>query len=577
MNDFVSYLNSLNRCKGTNDNTIAEANFNNKYQKEILCSNKDVIEKILACVSSRGGKCILTGSAGDGKTTLAFEVAEQLLRNGYHKEDYEISGIIKYCNGLNSILIIKDFSERDKRSDDKLIKNVVLSPETSVLLVTNTGTLVNFAKDNSELFDSSKLEMEKAALEAISATNGISQISFGKETYKLYNIAQMNNLHISKGIFRKIINNDSWNNTCANCQKREFCPILFNILSIRRSEEVIVRRMFYIYERMYLYGNRYTVRQMLEHFTYTLTSGCSCSDIKPGMKRSSHIFSNAFFGVDKSSEEQSVISEIKKANFGGYLPSSFVRKVCLDINGGKTPYALSNPMLEDYVGGLNVNNDFSRIVLYRIYYFASTNLEPEYEASFLNSPSFTLWKKIQDGGELTGRESNRLNATIIHVVKEYFSGVKLPQNENDINSEIYITLNRHEMGVVQTAQAVIAHFSSGEFKLSEVQSDNGFIEFVLKKNRVTQGPPIELRLSLPFLDYLVRQHYGIVEDYNSMTYLKRLDVFKNEILSDFNCNNPSADSNQMLLVKLEKKDGKVRLGQIKFTLTQNGRLEAVLQ
>lgn len=81
-NDFVEYLNTLHNEQAGNENALGEAQQTNPHFSKIKVERRaaDYLETRIeggdnACV------IILTGHAGDGKTTLLFQILEKLLKN----------------------------------------------------------------------------------------------------------------------------------------------------------------------------------------------------------------------------------------------------------------------------------------------------------------------------------------------------------------------------------------------------------------------------------------------------------------------------------------------------------------
>lgn len=77
-NKFVDYLNTLHNYYGQNSNVFGESNINNDFYKEIMVDIPicNFISKELK------NECphivILTGHAGDGKTSLMYQVLKSL-------------------------------------------------------------------------------------------------------------------------------------------------------------------------------------------------------------------------------------------------------------------------------------------------------------------------------------------------------------------------------------------------------------------------------------------------------------------------------------------------------------------
>ena len=80
-NGFVDYLNTLHNEQANNENALAEAQQNNPYFKKVKVERE--AQYIANRIETGENAClmILTGHAGDGKTTLLFQVLEKIARN----------------------------------------------------------------------------------------------------------------------------------------------------------------------------------------------------------------------------------------------------------------------------------------------------------------------------------------------------------------------------------------------------------------------------------------------------------------------------------------------------------------
>jgi hypothetical protein len=210
----------------------------------------------------------------------------------------------------------------------------------------------------------------------------------------------------------------------------------------------------------------------------------------------------------------------------------------------------------------------ARIRVYRILYFLSPEPEVDegYLCSFLNSPGLSIWSKIQKQEPLDSRFQSQLVNRIRHVVKEYFAGVKLPENDTEGSNDIYITMSRQSSDIRQSAQAVIARFkwewrntidlkirecSRGNMQLFLVKAPKG--TSLRNPESITEESYISLPLPLPFLDYLLKRHMGNIARSEFQNYQKRLDAFKTAILQDEEKDGGLENDDSILLVRLNSK------------------------
>ena len=76
-NPFVSYLNSLSNASAGNENATAEAQLTNEHFNKIAVDNP-LTDFVYDKIMRERCNVILTGNAGDGKTTIAADIFERL-------------------------------------------------------------------------------------------------------------------------------------------------------------------------------------------------------------------------------------------------------------------------------------------------------------------------------------------------------------------------------------------------------------------------------------------------------------------------------------------------------------------
>ncbi|MBT7056869.1 MAG: protein kinase, partial [Lentisphaerae bacterium] len=126
-NPFVAYLNSLHCCTAACDNALAESQARNRFFGYIHVPHPitHVAQEIL---SGRAHQhVILTGHAGDGKSTIAVELLKQLLEL---PSDQPLDADIPRradvtADGLHPVSIVKDFSEWSKDAKQVLIQEIL--------------------------------------------------------------------------------------------------------------------------------------------------------------------------------------------------------------------------------------------------------------------------------------------------------------------------------------------------------------------------------------------------------------------------------------------------------------------
>ena len=88
-NEFVNYLNSMNNASSSNINSLAESQVLSNYYHEIQVT-RNIGTYISEQIKQNRNECfILTGHAGDGKTSILVQVLRELglLEKGKKLED----------------------------------------------------------------------------------------------------------------------------------------------------------------------------------------------------------------------------------------------------------------------------------------------------------------------------------------------------------------------------------------------------------------------------------------------------------------------------------------------------------
>lgn len=560
-NQFVHYLNSLQRIGGSNENALAESQACNKNFATIHVPHP--LAEVIYEELNRPNGChvILTGHAGDGKSTIALEIYKRLRD---FPSDAPLQHPLKPREDVGAISIIKDLSERDKK-EDQILLDELTDGKRRFLLVSNTGTLLDLIKGHSEYFHASRPSLESKVLNAISTENGEAFLSLNIIKFRVFNLSRMDNLTLARKIFTKMLAPERWQE-CGTCEYQNNCPILLNVSLLRANNGRAIERIFLAYRRMYEYGTRLTIRQFTEHLSYMVTASLNKDDIarfavlnnKPTFTR--HLFFNRFFGddgvkKDPVTQEFSAVQAIKKQSFGERPTPSWEHRLWL--HNSEPEFKLGLGEIDDMfvelrrIGSRNQDESAReqvRRMLFFLYDFKSE--EQKYLSQYLNSPTLLEWYGWQGKEEyLSFTKKDTLEEKIYHVLLEHFTGVRLPEGLFKNDRRLYVTLSRQRSEVRQSAQIVLAQVdwsTATTLELREFENASGERrkDLVLRGKGCIDG--IELLLPVPFLDYVMMRHYGELGEVLDPSYRQRLDRFKAQVLKQA----AVTDDNRIMLVRL---------------------------
>jgi len=523
-NGFVKYLNTLSNATAGNENAMAESHYNNIYFDKVKAHNP--IESFLYDELNKGKNILLTGNAGDGKTTIAFNVLKEMAGlSNYYEQRIEFPE--------KDLVLIKDMSEIEKQKQVNIINEALNNKEKTYFIVSNTGTLINSFKKAKNGDDNSAYSEILNALAADKPTSILS------DQFLLINIGRMNSIQTAVDVFKNLLNMDNWD-SCIQCNKKESCPILKNVKFIRERKEIAVNRIALIYRRLFEYGNRLTMRQMVGHLAYSITSGLSCADIQAMSQTALEdcsigaLLFNRFFGDDgyQSSPEAMQLMPVRlvrESEFGTLLDPRFERKIWMKAELEK--------LMGDFTDGITVAevllekaHNPERKQLRRLAYFfgALDDLYKEgFITKFLRSPMLEVFIDYTQEGKIPALKEELLRKKVLHVLQEYFSNTRLPE-ENFILDELYITLSSQSSN--KGTQVVLADFKASDFHLSIKPMYQIGSQRVGLLNLSYDNGLATLILDLPFLDYVAQRYEGELAQGLSAYYKDRLERFKVSLL-----------------------------------------------
>jgi hypothetical protein len=514
---------------------------------------------------------IVTGHAGDGKSTIAVELMKRLGRAAVDQPLREpLTRRMEIVADGIAISLVKDFSEWSPDDRHNLLREMLIPDGKRFFLISNTGTLLDTFRDHEQFSHGDWVGIESDLLAAMGKPQG-SEIRFHHSFFFVFNMAMIDNLGIAQNIFARMLAPERWQ-ACATCECRPLCPISKNVDLIQTNQTIVTRRLFLAYRRMFEYGTRLTLRQLCAHMAYMITSGLSYQDVMAMGKRatrplvSDFMFFNRFFGdngreVDEPALQIRAIRATRREGFGEQPCPTWERQLWLKSRGQVFQLRATAPpetfeLLQQSGAGLKPSDSLTsahaREQVRRIVFFLHS-FEPNDDGAFLKAflksvmlLDYARWQE-QSTNTLSLQETTSLRRHVMHVLREHFTGVRLPEG---VASDRYliVTLSRRSNELRQSAQIVLARYPEDEFRV-RLRTDNdgaGGIrrELVLDGEESTALPL--LPLGLPFLDYVMMRNQGEVGRNLQASYVDRLERFKGELIR----RSKSKQGDDIMLVRL---------------------------
>jgi serine/threonine protein kinase len=590
-NPFLAYLNSLHNTTGSNENALAEAQARSRFFTVIHVRSAVAAFAHKRITGPDRRHILLTGHAGDGKSTIALELFKTL--KGFPMEaplEVPWKAVEEIClPGKPPITMVKDMSELSAADRLSILSRACSNTPERFFIISNTGTLLEsfraMTKDAGQWS-----ELEHSLLEALSA-NPPSLLTQSAGIFDVVNLVQVDNLNIALDIFQRMLDEKAWGPCMSQpCQKA--CPVYRNVRLLRENWALIRERVGAVYRRLFEYGDRLTLRQMTAHLAYAITSGLTCQDVfghalQPISRPiTDFLFFNRFWGegaaeFDDRSLQLKAVRALKRVGVGRQLLPTLERKLWMrdenepipTIPTDLQPVLLSLRQLGRKLAHIEgMQPDQGRAQIRRLLFFFGQFHQPEvareYLATFLNSrmlPEFAAWQNT--GGKISNIDRDRLLKNVLHVLQEHFAGLHLPEEVNSLDGDLYITLNRRGREIRQSAQVVLARLSRSDFKLQLVEKawPGVSCRFELLLTESHSGK--QLKLELPFLDFVMQRHTGDIASSIQAGYLDRLERFKAQLLAS---HGGPADQ-EMMLVRLQTNH---RFATQKFALN-DGVLEVL--
>ena len=516
--DFISYLNSLHNLTPAGANALAESQINTTYFNEIY-SEFPIVQHIYNLLTKdKNNIIIITGHAGDGKSTIAFDLIKRLdekfQQHTFQKHEYSE----KY--NLN---ILKDMSELSLSERIKWLSKA-FNEQDNWLIVSNTGPLltsiteylksIDLTQDiESEIF--SLLDKEINVYDELESLKHLN-LSIDIKNKKLFiiNIAKLDNIEVALLIFRKIIQHSAWDKLVQDYPQH---AIIQNYSTIRNNLEHVIHSIRLLYLYLLNYEKRLTLRQMLAHFCVSLTGGYQLDETPT----QPIIFSDLFFGYQNNIPWEKafkipVINSLHHLNFAGYCSLEIEKMISNHENFTKVDPSLYN-LIKNFIKKdqdcqtHQFKASLRRLIfIYNLYPSTYTHAQ----AQFLGSPNIEKYSKWRlDNQKFTSEYTRHIKKMSLQALNLFFSGI----NEDKF---LNITLKRSDSSVFQISQIKICSFMEKEF-IVDYCTNKQQPYLALKKDH-----KIRLELSLPLLDYIQNIIKGDITESLTPIYKTQLERFK---------------------------------------------------
>lgn len=304
-NPFVDYLNSMNNSGSNTAAALAEAQVLTPYYEKIKverCLGRYLSDMIS---DGSGHAIVLTGHAGDGKTSILVQVLSEL---GMLEKDTPLKEEMLYSQNGAELYAVKDMSELPEDKQTEFCRKGLEYPHEGIssLLISNTGPLLrcfetivreDHEKQGKEFGENERSSLQNKILQQLDE-NGQDEIKIGDHSVLIINIARIDNVDFAEKVLEKIVSDEMWE-PCNCCEKCNKCSIYNNRNVVKNHFDRISAFVTAFYRFLYENDKRMTIRQMLSQISFAITGNQTCSSIKPTAKESakfSFMFPNLFFG-----------------------------------------------------------------------------------------------------------------------------------------------------------------------------------------------------------------------------------------------------------------------------------------
>lgn len=546
-NDFINYLNSLHNASGNNKNAIAENQILNNFYSDIMVK-RPLGDFLLNKLKEENLTIILTGHAGDGKTSLLYQLLKSI---GEIKEKTPLEKFATVTLDNKPLMYIKDMSELDRQEQNSLMEKGLETSLThgSSIIISNTGPLIRVLK---EVLN--KEDIENDILERMDLNDG----KFLKNIpYKIMiiNIAKLDNTDF----IYEFLKNISQNKFLEDIEDNHKNSFIFNNLKlINENLYKVSSFVTNFYRNAYEKGDRFTLRQIIAHITYSITCNYNLENSFNKDFLYHNIFNN-FFGYngDSINNDAKQIKGIEKLISMNLDGKKIYKEDSIFIDSSFDNFIDSLNIKDYWVKQLNNSVDSTREEIFekskisrkfiRRALFFFNNFNKEEEISFYNSifsNNFSMYIDSKYNCDFPIKEKNELEKIIKEGLFKLYTGFTM-KRENSI----YLTLKR-DGEYIQNIQLILGELDKRKVKIihdikKDLFNNRDFGHlFINLKDTNTKIP-----LNLPIIEYFTNLKNGIINTNVDPQLNNGIDKIKFKILNLYKYDE---DENMQFLILTNK-------------------------
>lgn len=552
MNSFVDYLNSMNNANSDTIAALAESQVNSPFFRKIQIKRN--LGKYLSNRIRSGEHLavVLTGHAGDGKTSILVQILQEL---GFLNINSSLEPEKEYENGIISLYAVKDMSELPEDKQITFCRKALDAPKNgkSSIIISNTGPLLRCLElireeqckaQNIAFDENEKIALQTRLLDQLDE-NKNEMISVGDCQFLMINMARVDNVSFAREIMSKLLSADLWNecNSCSKCGK---CPIYFNVVQIKNYQDRVISAVEAFYRYLYENDKRMTIRQILSQLSFALTGNLTCNEIKESYKDSvkfRYLFSNLFFGykgieeIDNADQIQGIAyaKELRldtrslDVDYKLFVTGDFsdipaeIRKL---VSEQHRMFAKRHLNIDDKDNEFNTNDFEYRRAIRRVFIFFGDPKNDSQDNKYLSlydelfGVGYNTYIRIQNG-EASSKLINDLRNTITDALYLEMTGTS-----SKMARDIPLTIKRND-DYFQSVMIITGSFNKTNFKVKGTSLADDFEDSNSKQEVVLQlGSDISFRLSLPMVIYFGEIANGMISTISNPSLTHGLSKLK---------------------------------------------------